>query len=73
MNKKKYQSSFTSFTAYSNLAITILKLLGGPSENARVFGDPIYVRGGGEQKKPSPVAFKKAIDIRLSKDNSCHA
>ena len=71
--QKSYQSSFTSFATYSTLAITILKLLSGPSESARVFGDPIYARGRGRAKEPSPVAFKKAIDIKLSTDDSCHA
>ena len=59
VSKKSYQSSFTSSTNYSTLAFTILKLLRGPSESARVFGDPIYARGRRRAKKPSLVVFKK--------------
>ena len=73
VSKKRYQSSLTSFTAYSSLAMTILKLLRGPSESARVFGDHIYARGRTGAKKPSPVVFKNTIDIKLSTDDSCHA
>ena len=51
--QKNCQSSFTSFTTYSTLATTILKLLHGPSESARVFGDPIYARGKARAKKTS--------------------
>ena len=66
--------SFTSSTTHSTLAITILKLLRRPSESARVFGDPIYVRGRRRAKKPFPIAFKKQhFDITLSTDDSCHA
>ena len=57
VSEKSYQSSFTNFTTYSTLIITILKLLRGSSETARVFGDPIYARGRRRAKKPSPVAF----------------
>ena len=65
---------FTSSTTHSTLAITILKLLRRPSESARVFGDPIYVRGRRRAKKPFPIAFKKQhFDIALSTDDSCHA
>ena len=73
VSKKSYKSSLTSFTSYSPLAITILKLLRGPNESARVYGDLIYARGRRRAKKPSPVAFKKLIDIKLSTDDSCHA
>ena len=59
VSKKSYQSSFTSFTTYPTLAITILKLLCGPSESARVFCDPIYARGRRRAKTSSPVALKK--------------
>ena len=72
VSKKSYQSSFTSLTTYSTLTITILKLLRGPSESSRVFGDPAYARGRRRAGKPSPVAFKKIIDIKLSTDDSCH-
>ena len=54
VSKKSYQSSFTSFTTYPTLAITILKLLCGPSESARVFCDPFMLGGGGEQKHLPP-------------------
>ena len=57
VSEKSYQSSFTNFTTYSTLIITILKLLRGSSETARVFGDPIYARGRKRANKPSPVAF----------------
>ena len=75
MSKKIYQSSFTSFTTCSTLAMTILKLLQSPSQSARVLSDPIYARGRErEQKKLSLLAFKKkTIDIKLSTDDSCHA
>ena len=73
LSKKSYESSLTSFTTYSPLAITILKLLCGPNESARVYGDLIYARGRRRAKKTSPVAFKKLIDIKLSTDDSCHA
>ena len=66
--------SFTSSTTHSTLAITILKLLRRPSESARVFGDPIYVRGRSSAKTPFPIAFKKQhLDITLSTDDSYHA
>ena len=73
VSKKSYQSSLTSFTTYSTLAITKLKLLRGSSESARDFGDPIYARRRRRAKEPSPVAFKKTIDIKFSTDDSCHA
>ena len=73
VSKKSYQSSLTSFTTYCTLAITKLKLLRGPSENARDFGDPIYARRRRRAKEPSPVAFKKTIDLKFSTDDSCHA
>ena len=76
MSKKIYQSSFTSFTTCSTLAMTILKLLQSPSQSARVLSDPIYARGREREraKKASLLAFKKkTIDIKLSTDDSCHA
>ena len=59
VRKRNYKPSFTSFTTYSILAITILKLLRGPIESVRVFVEPIYGRGRGRVENHFPSSQKK--------------